>query len=182
MDRRQALKCAIGAAAGVVLGGLPAAESTGGGIAGSSVLVDAELLSLPMMRRVPVSMYDVWLTPDGHICHSWKFIAATLENDSGDVATIKPYRDGALNPSAPGLKQYSRAIVDNDGTTGRVVIVNVPDSFVAVIDERGQATIVRADGSEIFKMDKPIATAIINPVCGNSSNSCLSCQREGIVI
>jgi len=179
MDRRQALKYAIGAAAGVAFGGLPAVASGPEIVADSTVLANAELPLLPLARQVPVSMYDVRLTPEGRICQSWKFIAATLESDNGDVATIKPYRYGALNPSAPGLKQYSRAIVDNDGKTGRVVIVNVPKDFIAVIDERGQATIVRADGSDVFRADNPMASAIINPACGNSPNSCQSSQREG---
>jgi hypothetical protein len=178
MDRRQALKCAIGAAAGVALGGLPAVGNDPGVLAGSSVLADAELLAIPMSRQIPVSIIDAWLTPDGHLCTSWRFVAATLQNDCGNVATIKPYRNGALNPAVRGLKNYSRAITDENGKTDCVVFVNVPENYVANIDEVGQVTLIKTDGCDIVSGGKPNAKAFFHPIrCPSSSSQ--SSQREG---
>lgn len=170
MDRRQALKCAIGAAAGVALGGVPAAASGPGLLSGSSVLADAAL-QLPIARQIPVSIIEIRLTPDGHLCTSWRFVRSTLESEGGDGMAIKLHDEDAIDSSKSGAGRYSRAIVDKNGNLDHIIIARVPENYVVNIGEDGQVTLDCADGCDVFGGGKPISTAF--------TIRCPSSQREG---
>ena len=152
MDRRQALKCAIGAAAGVALGGLPAAVSGPGMLAGSSVLADAEL-PLVLEYQIPVTILDVWYEPDDKerrfLRTTFRCASATVENDNGKFATARADEDGVFNAPCFGMKNFSRAITDASGNTRSIVVVNVPESHDAIIDENGAVTLIQAGPADI---------------------------------
>lgn len=152
MDRRQALKCAIGAAAGVALGGLPAAASGHGVIAGSSVLANAELPFVPEYQ-IPVTILDVWYEPDDKerrfLRTAFRCASATVENDNGRFATVRADKGGVLNAPCCGMKNFSRAITDASGKTRSAVVVNAPEGHDAIIDENGSVTLIQTGPADI---------------------------------